>query len=307
MYNSNFTIMKKNYFLKTMFLAVTMFTYGFSSYALTAGDIAVIGVNADATKTLTFVALADIPANTVVSFTDNGWDATTPAWRTGEGTIQWTNTDATPAGTVITLTLEGTYSSTTGSVTTNGSFNLSTSGDQVLAYEGTTSPTTNEDAAWLFAFSTESFAYADNSNSSDYPTALSGASVAMTTSTTETDNAYLTNTTVSGTKEEVLEIITNTDNYTKSNTILTVPTYSFTVSSTSSMTNSKGGNAPEISAQKGEIIVSANVGETVQVYSTLGMLVKTTIVSEGTSTISVPSGQLYIVKVGSTTRKVLVK
>ncbi len=300
--------MKKNYFLKTAFLAFTMFTYAFSSYALTAGDIAVIGVNTDATKTLTFVTLAEIPANTVVSFTDNAWDATTPAWRTGEGTIQWTNTSATAAGTVVTLTVDASpYSATTGSVTTNSNFNLAVAGDQVLVYEGATAPTTNTDATWLFAFSTESFLYANNSNTSDFPTALSGASVAMTASATETDNAYLTNTTLSGTKEEILAIITNTDNYTKSNTVLAIPTYSFTVSSTSSITNTKGRNLPGISAKKGEIIVSSNAGETVQVYNALGGLVKTTVVSEGISTISVPSGQLYIVKIGNTAQKVVVK
>ncbi len=301
-------IMRKNYFLKTVFVAFAMFTCSFSSYALTAGDIAVIGVNTDATKTLTFVTLADIPANTVVSFTDNAWNATTSAWRTGEGTIQWTNTSVTTAGTVVTLTIDASpYSATAGSVTTNSNFNLSASGDQVLVYEGTTAPATNGDAAWLFAFSTESFAWGNNTNTSDYPTALSSAYVAMASSTTEWDDAYLTNTTVSGTKEEILAIVTNTDNYTKSNTILSIPSYSFTVSATSSIANAKEKKEVVVSASNGEIVISSKGGETVQVYNILGKLVKSAILPEGVSTITASIGQLYVVKVGSTTQKVLVK
>ena len=114
------------------------------------------------------------------------------------------------------------YSATIGTVTYNSNFNLSTSGDQILAYQGTTAPTTNTDANWLFAFSTENFAWGNNSNSSDVPTALSGASVAMTTSTTETDNAYFANgstatssVTVSGTKSELLVLFTDASKYYK--------------------------------------------------------------------------------------------
>jgi hypothetical protein len=33
-------------------------------FGLTAGDIAILGVNTDATKSMAFVALTDIPANT---------------------------------------------------------------------------------------------------------------------------------------------------------------------------------------------------------------------------------------------------
>ena len=74
--------MKKLTLLKSLLLGVLM-TVSANMYALGAGDIAIIAVNTDATKTFTFVALADIPANTTISFTDNAWNATTPAWRTG--------------------------------------------------------------------------------------------------------------------------------------------------------------------------------------------------------------------------------
>lgn len=236
--------MKKLTFLKSLLLGI-LFSFSANMYALSVGDIAIIAVNTDAPKTFTFVALADIPANTTISFTDNAWNATTSTWRTGEGTIQWSHTAAVTAGTVITLTVNtDPYSATIGTVTYNSNFNLSTSGDQILAYQGTTAPTTNTDANWLFAFSTENFAWGNNSNSSDVPTALSGASVAMTTSTTETDNAYFANgstatssVTVSGTKSELLALFTDASKYYKDDTgPLTIPAYTITVNTSSTPT-----------------------------------------------------------------------
>jgi hypothetical protein len=231
--------MKKLTFLKSLLLGVLM-TVSANMYALRAGDIAIIAVNTDATKTFTFVALADIPASTTISFTDNAWNATTPAWRTGEGTIQWSHTEIVNAGTVITLTVNANpYSATIGTVTTNTYFNLSTSGDQILAYQGTTAPTTNDDANWLFAFSTENFLWGNNTNTSDVPTALTGASVAMTTSTVETDNAYFadgssaqSSVTVSGTKSELLALFMDASKYYKDDAAaLTIPTYTITITS----------------------------------------------------------------------------
>ncbi len=210
-----------------------------ASYALglTAGDIAILGVNADATKSMVFVALEDIPAETVISFTDNAWDATNQVWRSGEGTIEWSNTAVTTQGTVVVLTLGTTYEASVGSVTTSSGFNLSTSGDQVLAYQGTTAPTSNTDSIWLYGFSLESWAWANTANTSDIPTALAGASVAMTTSTTEIDNAYFANgpdaqtsVSVAGTKAALLALFTDSSLYYKENVgPLTMPTYSVTV------------------------------------------------------------------------------
>ena len=74
-------------------------------FALTAGDIAILAVNTDATKSIAFVALNDIPSNTSISFTDNAWNATTQSFRSGEGTIAWSNTTITVKGSVILLTL----------------------------------------------------------------------------------------------------------------------------------------------------------------------------------------------------------
>ena len=159
-------MLKKLVFL---IVAVLSFTY---LIGLTAGDIAILGVHTDTPKSMIFVALADIPANTQISFTDNGWNATTQSFRTGEGTIAWTHTDLVSKGTCITITFTTPPTASLGNVTKIGSFELSASGDQVLAYEGNTPPTSNDASIWLYGISTRDWVPATNSNTSDLPTAL---------------------------------------------------------------------------------------------------------------------------------------
>ena len=226
--------MKKTFLLFAMLISLIGV-----AYALTAGDIAIISVHTDVSKYVAFVALEDIPANSTISFTDNGWNATTQTWRSGEGTIQWSNAAVTSKGSVIVLSVNTSpYSASVGSVTTNTSFNLSASGDQVLAYEGTTAPNTNNHATWLFAYSTRNFVYNNDSNSSDCPTALTGASVAMRTVSTDVDNSYFANgstaqttVTLTGDKATLLALFTDSSLYYTNNNAITLPTYSITVTS----------------------------------------------------------------------------
>ncbi len=72
--------------------------------AQNAGDIAVIGFNADGNDDLAIVALAALPANTTIYFRDDEWGGT--AFRdAAESSYAW-NTGAMPilAGTVIVFT-----------------------------------------------------------------------------------------------------------------------------------------------------------------------------------------------------------
>lgn len=235
---------------KLVFLFMLSLLLGTTLSALTAGDIAIIAVHTDTSKYLSFVALVDIPSSTTISFTDNAWDATNQSWRSGEGTIQWSHTSQVSKGSVITLGINASpYSASIGSVTTHANFNLSASGDQVLAYEGTTAPTTNSSSIWLFGYSTRNFAYGSNSNSSDIPTALTSYSVAMTSSTTDFDNSYFANGStsqssveVTGTQEELLALFTDDSKYYKDNTATSLPTYTITV-------NTGGVSAPTVQAK----------------------------------------------------------
>ena len=219
---------------KLAFLIIAILSFSYLM-GLTAGDIAILGLNTDATKSMIFVALIDIPANTTISFTDNGWNAATESWRAKEGTISWSHTQSISKGTCITINNLNlaTISTTTGTVSRSGNFDPSASGDQILAYEGTTAPTSNDASTWLYGFSIENWSWNNNSNTSDLPTALIGASVGLTNSATEVDNGYFANgdtaqseVSVSGTKSQLLALFTDSSKYYKDDAgPLTFPTY----------------------------------------------------------------------------------
>lgn len=70
--------------------------------ALGAGSIAFTGFNGDGQDDLAFVALEEIPAGTVIYFTDNEWSGT--GWvDLAENGFAWTASTAVSAGTVVTL------------------------------------------------------------------------------------------------------------------------------------------------------------------------------------------------------------
>jgi len=165
---------------------------------LTVGDLALIGYSADtAGKSFSFVLLQAIDAGTVISFTDNGWFAA-GGFRSGEGVFTYTApAGGAAAGTVITVT------------GLTGSFNPSTSGDQIIAYQGSAASATP-----LFAldFADGNATYAGdatNSNTSAIPTGLAAGSTALAFSL---DNGAYVGTTT-GTKAEILSAIANAANW----------------------------------------------------------------------------------------------
>ena len=113
---------------------------------LSAGDIAFIGLYMDGLSTagdgFTFILLKNIDAGTVIYFTDEGWDATNNAWygNSNDAHFTWTApAGGSTAGKIVHIQniTATTYSTTLGEVssTLNGVWNLSSSGDQVLAYQ----------------------------------------------------------------------------------------------------------------------------------------------------------------------------
>ncbi|MFB2645154.1 hypothetical protein ACE09Y_02620, partial [Raphidiopsis sp. BLCC-F218] len=122
--------------------------------ALTTGNIAFVGYNADSSDNIAFVALVDINPNEVIIFEDNEWNGT--AWvDTSEAAFSWTATSLVTAGTIVRIDNigsigSGTITASTGTVV--DAFVLSPSrgtnrgisgGDEVIyAYQGSaTSPT----------------------------------------------------------------------------------------------------------------------------------------------------------------------
>ncbi len=128
-------------FSRILLTAVLVITLNISVKAqttLSMGDIAFTGYrSADATDNFSFVLLVPVQANTVINFTDNGW-LSPGSWRGGETVITLT-TLALPAGREILIS--GTTATQAGSgasagAVTGTALSLSTSGDQIIAYQG---------------------------------------------------------------------------------------------------------------------------------------------------------------------------
>lgn len=139
----------KHFYLKAgkaviLFLAVLVSTSARSQFT-TAGDIAFTGyTSAAANESFSFVLLKNIPAGSVLNFTDNGW--TGSALTNTEQVITWTTgsalvagrevtISAPPLGTTISVIISG--SNINAGTATGTMPSLPTSGDQILAYIGT--------------------------------------------------------------------------------------------------------------------------------------------------------------------------
>jgi VCBS repeat-containing protein len=179
---------------------------------LSAGDIAIIGFNMDDPDAFAFVLLRDITSGTEIKFTDNGWLAS-GAFRTGEGVLTWTATTDMSAGTIVTPSPSPMI--------------FSTSGDQILAYQGADSTPTfiyglNDEGAGVWQSD------ATNSNTSALPTGLTNGDTAIALD--EIDNAVYNCSTVSGTAAELRAAISNKANWIGNDTtLLTMPTCTFTI------------------------------------------------------------------------------
>ncbi|HKY74585.1 MAG TPA: Calx-beta domain-containing protein, partial [Acidimicrobiia bacterium] len=166
---------------------------------LTPGDLALIGYSSDTGgKSFAFVLLRDVDASTTINFTDNGWLAA-GGFRGGEGIVTWT----APAGGA----LAGTVVTFTGLTVT---VNPSTSGDQIIAYQGAAATPTNL-FALDFADGNATFAAdATSSNTSAVPTGLTFGSTALAFAL---DNGAYTGPTT-GTLEALRAAIANPANWT---------------------------------------------------------------------------------------------
>lgn len=164
---------------------------------LAAGDIAFTGyTSANTNDAFSFVLLKSVTAGTVINFTDNAW-LNTGVFRTGEQTVTFTFSNATVAGREITISGPGAGTATavfSGNSISAGSCtgtmpSLSTSGDQVLAYQGTAASPTFISGIHMNVYSVSNFdpvntdaATWDNTNSNN--TSASALPPGLTTGTT---------------------------------------------------------------------------------------------------------------------------
>jgi Calx-beta domain len=123
--------------------------------ALTAGDVAITGINGTNPDQFMFVPLVDLQPNASIIFTDDAWDGT--ALRTNEGAITYTAPGSgLPKGSVVEIQVatNGDPSVVVGNGTAAasgaGTFSLVSGGENILAYIGlSTAPT------FLFAVTTD--------------------------------------------------------------------------------------------------------------------------------------------------------
>ena len=129
---------------------------------LVAGDIAIIAFDADSDDGFSFVVLAPdgIPAGEIIYFSDDGYQSGSGLDNT-EGRITWVAGAAVPAGTIVDITCANNPASGCSIATSHGSatesnqsFNLSGSGDIVLAFVGSDQ---NTPSRFLTLFSTEAY------------------------------------------------------------------------------------------------------------------------------------------------------
>lgn len=126
---------------------------GVARAQLRAGDVAVIAFNTDNPDSFAWVALRNMPSNTVIHFTSS---SVSNAWfRWGDhlgravspGPLTWTSSNPVPAGTVVSW-VSGTQRCWSVGALTGGVPALSSSGDQLFAYTGTITSNSLGVAPW---------------------------------------------------------------------------------------------------------------------------------------------------------------
>lgn len=118
----------------TLFLVLS---YGFlSAQNLNPGDLQFIGIQTRTADYFAFVATTNIPAGTVIKFTDRGWDSA-GTFRSNEDTMTWT-TPALSKGQVTIMNCSASPATASSGGTCVGSLTgLSQSGENLFAFQGT--------------------------------------------------------------------------------------------------------------------------------------------------------------------------
>ena len=200
----------------SIIILLTTAIVGFSQTVLSAGDIAIVAMNCDGTDDFSFVVLVPVSNTTVIKFAESGWLGG-GGFRGGgngsEGTITWTASTNLACGTEVTITSNGS-SASSGTTTVSGSWALSSSGDQILAYQGSSATPTfiyaiNNDGAGVWQ------AGATSTNNSGLPTGLTNGTNAVAMN--EADNVrYNCSTTTP--PAAILAAVSNNTNWVSNNT-----------------------------------------------------------------------------------------
>jgi predicted extracellular nuclease len=192
---------------------------------LAAGDVAFLSLIADNPDTFSFVLLKDIDAGTIVNVTDNGWQSS-GSLRTGEGVLQYIAPTAQTVGTVITY-VDGDTNTGWTNISGGTNFALSTSGDSLIAFQGTLSgsgsSTTSTSPTLLAGVTINRSTFdvdATNSNTTALPTGLTVGTnaVAVGQTSSEFDDSRYTGPITFTSVAAARTAINTASNWTGSNT-----------------------------------------------------------------------------------------
>ena len=237
--------MKQKYLLrisKIIFLFILTLIYSNSIIAQTtleAGDLAIIGYNGDNPDQFSFVLLVDVTTNTEITFTDSGVKSD-DTFRGNEGAIKFTASTNYSAGTIITYTgpqsdlPSGDFTEANDSNVGNNDMNLSGNGDQIFAFQGSSSTPT-----FIFGFQSNSNIWqtdATASTNSALPSTLTNGVNAVAVGSgsgagSEFDNSVYDETLTSGSKASILAVIVNNSNWDGNNSRITFNFSSYTITS----------------------------------------------------------------------------
>ena len=200
--------------LTTLFIFILL-CKGYNQTNLSPGDVVIIGISGD-NKTFNFVPLIDLAEGTEIYFTDSGWIG--PGFRANEGGVKYT----APAGGLLAGSNIQYIAGAANFVSVNdpfigmNGFNLSTSGDQILVFQGSTAVPN-----FIFAAQSNSTQWqssATNSNTSGLPTGLVDGNTAIAYGSgpgagDEFDNIWYDCSTTTGAPSVVLVAVANQNNW----------------------------------------------------------------------------------------------
>lgn len=183
------------------------------------GDVAFSGYNSGGTDEFSFVVLTDVVAGTAVSFTERGWLAA-GGFRSGESTFTLVFGADYPCGTEFRAVMSplGVTDPTGASAgaSTGGGLALSTSGDQIFAFQGA-EPTAADESTLLTGIQMNGpwDADASSTNASARPLSLGDGTAAISIAP-EVDNARYDCSVVAGSGDGLAVVLHDAARWTRS-------------------------------------------------------------------------------------------
>jgi hypothetical protein len=174
---------------------------------LAPGDIAIIGYQSDASDSLSLMATVDIPIGTILHVTDRGWQAN-GTFRAGEDDFILNFTAGFAAGNVLNMQLDGSPDVNISYVGTG--MDLTASGDQLFVYQ-----IVGLDTIFLYGLHYRTANWDSDATSTAHsalPPGLVDGYTAISLAGAYDNNRY-DEAVTTGTKYELLQAISNEDNW----------------------------------------------------------------------------------------------